>query len=185
METDEIAREDPQEVEKILELSRMNGLYEYLSRSIAPSIFGMDDVKKGVLLQMFGGTHKFTANKPGSPKIRGDINVLLVGDPGVSKSQLLRYIHNLAPRGVYTSGKGSSAVGLTAYITRDPDTRQLVLERYCIQFISFKVVLWFFLMAVFAVLTSLIKCRIILVLFYMKSWNSRPFPSPKLVSLPL
>jgi DNA replication licensing factor MCM4 len=61
---------------------------------------------------------------------RGDINVLLVGDPGTSKSQLLQYVHKIAPRGIYTSGKGSSAVGLTAYITRDPDTKQLVLERY-------------------------------------------------------
>jgi DNA replication licensing factor MCM4 len=56
--------------------------------------------------------------------------VLLIGDPGVSKSQLLQYVHKIAPRGIYTSGKGSSAVGLTAYVTRDPDTRQLVLERY-------------------------------------------------------
>lgn len=55
--------------------------------------------------------------------------MLLIGDPGVSKSQLLQYVHKIAPRGIYTSGKGSSAVGLTAYVTRDPDTRQLVLER--------------------------------------------------------
>lgn len=61
--------------------------------------------------------------------IRGEINVLLVGDPGTSKSQLLQYVHKIAPRGVYTSGKGSSAVGLTAYVTKDPDTRQAVLER--------------------------------------------------------
>ena len=88
----------------------------------------MEDVKKGVLLQLFGGSHKFSQDKPGTPRIRGDINILLVGDPGVSKSQLLQYVHKLAPRGVYTSGKGSSAVGLTAYVTRDPDTRQLVLE---------------------------------------------------------
>jgi DNA replication licensing factor MCM4 len=53
-----------------------------------------------------------------------------MGDPGVSKSQLLQYVNKIAPRGIYTSGKGSSAVGLTAYVTRDPDTRQLVLERY-------------------------------------------------------
>ena len=69
-----------------------------------------------------------SSDKPGSTRIRGDINILLVGDPGVSKSQLLQYVHKLSPRGVYTSGKGSSAVGLTAYLTRDPDTRQLVLE---------------------------------------------------------
>ncbi|XP_006455012.1 hypothetical protein AGABI2DRAFT_40860, partial [Agaricus bisporus var. bisporus H97] len=65
----------------------------------------------------------------GGPRYRGDINVLLVGDPGTSKSQILQYVHKIAPRGVYTSGKGSSAVGLTAYVTRDPDSKQLVLER--------------------------------------------------------
>jgi len=87
----------------------------------------MEDVKKGVLLQLFGGVNRFTGEN-GSPRIRGDINVLIVGDPGVSKSQLLQYVHKIAPRGIYTSGKGSSAVGLTASVTRDPETRQLVLE---------------------------------------------------------
>jgi len=90
----------------------------------------MEDVKKGVLLQLFGGSNKFAQSGEGMPRIRGDINILMVGDPGVSKSQLLQYVHKIAPRGIYTSGKGSSAVGLTAYVTRDPDTRQLVLERY-------------------------------------------------------
>ena len=59
---------------------------------------------------------------------RGDINVLLCGDPGTSKSQLLAYVHKLTPRGIYTSGKGSSAVGLTASVVRDPDSRDMVLE---------------------------------------------------------
>ena len=59
----------------------------------------------------------------------GEINILLCGDPGTSKSQTLQYVHKLAPRGIYTSGKGSSAVGLTAYVTKDPDTKQFVLER--------------------------------------------------------
>ena len=85
----------------------------------------MDDVKKGILLQLFGGANKKFAK---GGRYRGDINILLCGDPSTSKSQLLQYVHKIAPRGVYTSGKGSSAVGLTAYITRDVDTKQLVLE---------------------------------------------------------
>ncbi|KAI9344664.1 MCM2/3/5 family-domain-containing protein [Obelidium mucronatum] len=127
IESDRIDLARPEE-DKIRELSQQRNLYDLLARSVAPSIFGMDDVKKGALLQLFGGTNKFTGDKSGSPRIRGDINILIVGDPGVSKSQLLKYVHQLAPRGIYTSGKGSSAVGLTAYVTRDPDTRQLVLE---------------------------------------------------------
>ncbi|KAG6907797.1 hypothetical protein DXG01_007336 [Tephrocybe rancida] len=111
---------------KLLELSRRPGIYELLAQSLAPSIWEMDDVKKGILLQLFGGTNKSIARGGGGggPRYRGDINVLLVGDPGTSKSQILQ----IAPRGVYTSGKGSSAVGLTAYVTRDPDSKQLVLE---------------------------------------------------------
>ncbi|KAF5385715.1 hypothetical protein D9757_005484 [Collybiopsis confluens] len=112
------------------ELSRRPDIYEYLARSLAPSIWEMDDVKKGILLQLFGGANKSISRGGGGggPRYRGDINVLLVGDPGTSKSQILQYVHKIAPRGVYTSGKGSSAVGLTAYVTRDPDSKQLVLE---------------------------------------------------------
>ena len=117
----------PEEEEKIKQTAAREDIYELLSRSLAPSIYEMDDVKKGILLQLFGGTNKSFA-KGGSPRYRGDINVLLCGDPSTSKSQLLSYVHKIAPRGVYTSGKGSSAVGLTAYVTRDPETRQLVLE---------------------------------------------------------
>ncbi|EDR10345.1 uncharacterized protein LACBIDRAFT_248146 [Laccaria bicolor S238N-H82] len=116
--------------EKLKELSRRPDIYELLARSLAPSIWEMDDVKKGILLQLFGGTNKSISRGGGGggPRYRGDINVLLVGDPGTSKSQILQYVHKIAPRGVYTSGKGSSAVGLTAYVTRDPDSKQLVLE---------------------------------------------------------
>ncbi|EJU01310.1 MCM-domain-containing protein [Dacryopinax primogenitus] len=116
--------------EKVLELSRRADIYDVLARSLAPSIWEMDDVKKGILLQLFGGTNKSITRGGGGggPRYRGDINVLLVGDPGTSKSQILHYVHKIAPRGVYTSGKGSSAVGLTAYVTRDPDSKQLVLE---------------------------------------------------------
>ncbi|PPQ92538.1 hypothetical protein CVT25_010371 [Psilocybe cyanescens] len=116
--------------EKLVQLSQRPDVYEYLARSLAPSIWEMEDVKKGILLQLFGGTNKSVAKGggQGGPRYRGDINVLLVGDPGVSKSQILHYVHKIAPRGVYASGKGSSAVGLTAYVTRDPETKQLVLE---------------------------------------------------------
>ncbi|KAL3417398.1 MCM2/3/5 family protein [Phlyctema vagabunda] len=116
-----------EEEEKIRATAARPDIYELLSRSLAPSIFEMDDVKKGILLQLFGGTNK-SFEKGGSPKYRGDINILLCGDPSTSKSQILQYVHKIAPRGVYTSGKGSSAVGLTAYVTRDPESRQLVLE---------------------------------------------------------
>lgn len=124
---DEIRRVTPEEEARIRATAARPDVYELLARSLAPSIYEMDDVKKGILLQLFGGTNKSFA-KGGSPKYRGDINVLLCGDPSTSKSQLLQYVHKIAPRGVYTSGKGSSAVGLTAYVTRDPETRQLVLE---------------------------------------------------------
>ncbi|EGG05607.1 uncharacterized protein MELLADRAFT_48743 [Melampsora larici-populina 98AG31] len=116
--------------ERMVELSSRPDIYDVLARSLAPSVWEMDDIKKGILLQLFGGTNKTIGRGGGAggPRYRGDINVLLVGDPGVSKSQILQYVHKIAPRGVYTSGKGSSAVGLTAYVTRDPDSRQLVLE---------------------------------------------------------
>ena len=123
-ETRQISEE---EEEKIKATAARPDIYDLLSRSLAPSIFEMDDVKKGILLQLFGGTNK-SFEKGGSPKYRGDINILLCGDPSTAKSQILQYVHKIAPRGVYTSGKGSSAVGLTAYVTRDPETRQLVLE---------------------------------------------------------
>lgn len=124
---EEVRKLSPEEEEKIKATATRSDIYELLARSLAPSVYEMDDVKKGILLQMFGGTNK-TFERGGSPKYRGDINVLLCGDPSTSKSQILQYVHKIAPRGVYTSGKGSSAVGLTAYVSRDPETRQLVLE---------------------------------------------------------
>ncbi|KAK4535428.1 hypothetical protein CDCA_CDCA05G1453 [Cyanidium caldarium] len=111
----------------IRQLAAQPHIYERLVASLAPSIWGMEDVKRGVLLQLFGGTKK-DFSEAGGTRFRSEINVLLVGDPGVSKSQLLGYVHRIAPRGIYTSGRGSSAVGLTAYVTRDPDTREMVLE---------------------------------------------------------
>ncbi|XP_046648620.1 DNA replication licensing factor MCM4-like isoform X1 [Daphnia pulicaria] len=109
------------------ELSKKPDIYERLARAIAPSIYENEDIKKGILLQLFGGTKKdFT--EVGRGGFRSEVNILLCGDPGTSKSQLLQYIFNLVPRSQYTSGKGSSAVGLTAYVTKDPETKQLVLQ---------------------------------------------------------
>lgn len=126
-DTNEQIQDESMYQSQIISMSNTPDLYEKLSRSVAPSIFQLDVVKKSLLLQLFGGVSK-TFQKYGNTKFRGDINVLLTGDPSVSKSQLLQYVHKLVPRGIYTSGKGSSAVGLTAYITRDPESGQLVLE---------------------------------------------------------
>lgn len=127
MEDDRIHLPNVHEQASIRALAERVDVYHVLARSLAPSIFEMDNVKKGLLLQLFGGTHKHF-ERVAAPRYRGDINILLVGDPGVAKSQLLQYVHQIAPRGIYTSGKGSSAVGLTASVVRDPDTGALVLE---------------------------------------------------------
>ena len=109
---------------KIAELQQDPALYDKLAQSIAPEIYGHEDVKKALLLLLVGGVTKITGD---GMKIRGDINVCLMGDPGVAKSQLLKYISKIAPRGVYTTGKGSSGVGLTAAVMRDPVTDEMVL----------------------------------------------------------
>lgn len=118
---------DPKRIEELKKLSETPDIYERLAKAIAPSIYENEDIKKGILLQLFGGTKK-DFSSTGRGNFRSEINILLCGDPGTSKSQLLQYVHNLVPRGQYTSGKGSSAVGLTAYVTRDPETNQLVLQ---------------------------------------------------------
>ncbi|KAJ3695650.1 hypothetical protein LUZ60_001027 [Juncus effusus] len=112
-------------VEKLKELSKLPDIYDRLTRSLAPNIWELDDVKRGLLCQLFGGN---ALKLQTGTTLRGDINILLVGDPGTSKSQLLQYIHKISPRGIYTSGRGSSAVGLTAYVAKDPETGETVLE---------------------------------------------------------
>jgi DNA replication licensing factor MCM4 len=102
-------------------------IMQKLVESFAPSIYEEDEVKKGLLCQLFGGTRKPQASTS-KGRCRPEINALLCGDPSTAKSQLLQYSYKLAPRGIVTSGKGSSAVGLTATINKDPITKELVLE---------------------------------------------------------
>ena len=100
-------------------------MYDRLAASLCPEIYGHEDVKKALLLLLVGGTNRSMHD---GMRIRGDINVCLMGDPGVAKSQMLKSVSDLAPRGVYTTGRGSSGVGLTAAVVKDPLTNELVLE---------------------------------------------------------
>ena len=117
-----ITREDE---EKIREMAKDPWIREKVIASVAPTIYGHWDLKEAIALQLFGGTPKVT---PDGTRIRGDIHVLFVGDPGVAKSQLLQSASRIAPRSVYTSGKGSTAAGLTAAVLKDPKTSEYFLE---------------------------------------------------------
>lgn len=114
-----------EEEQEFLELSRKPNLYEMLVSSIAPSIYGNQDIKKAITCFLFGGSKKIL---PDGMRLRGDINVLLLGDPGTAKSQLLKFVEKIAPIAIYTSGKGSSAAGLTASVQRDSQSREFYLE---------------------------------------------------------
>ena len=111
----EITEADKQE---IIDLSNLpeDELYDQMVDSIAPSIYGYEEQKLAIVLQLFSGV---TKHLPDGTRIRGDLHMLMIGDPGTGKSQLLQYIQQIAPRSVYTSGKGSSAAGLTASAVRD------------------------------------------------------------------
>ena len=102
--------------EKIIELSEDPHIYDKIIKSTAPSIRGYREVKEAIALQLFGGAAKQLEDET---KLRGDIHILIVGDPGIGKSQILKYVSRLAPRSIYTSGKGTSGAGLTAAAVRD------------------------------------------------------------------
>lgn len=114
-----------QERHTVMRMKDQDDLYLKLSQSISPSVYGHLDVKKGILLQLFSGVHKDT---PEGIKLRGDLNICVVGDPSTAKSQFLKYICSFLPRAIYTSGKASSAAGLTASVLKDPETGEFCIE---------------------------------------------------------
>ena len=121
-ETDRMTDDD---IKAITQLSKDERIGERIIASIAPSVFGHDDIKRALALSLFGGVSK---NPQDKHKVRGDINVLLCGDPGTAKSQFLKYVQNIAPRAVFSTGQGASAVGLTAYVQRSQLTKEWTLE---------------------------------------------------------
>ncbi|MGN0177362.1 MAG: minichromosome maintenance protein MCM [Methanobrevibacter sp.] len=114
-EFEELQLSEEDEAE-IIELSKDPNIYDKIIKSTAPSIRGYRDVKEAIALQLFGGAAKELEDET---KLRGDIHILIVGDPGIGKSQILKYVSRLAPRSIYTSGKGTTGAGLTAAAVRD------------------------------------------------------------------
>lgn len=113
------------EFDELKNMINSDHIYSRLVESIAPTVYGHEIVKKGLLLQLMGGVHKQTGE---GMHLRGDINICIVGDPSTSKSQFLKYVCSFLPRAVYTSGKASSAAGLTAAVVKDEETGDFTIE---------------------------------------------------------
>jgi len=129
VETTEIEWEElnisDEDIDEIKRLAADPEIYNKIVGSIAPSIFGLDQVKVAVMFQLFGGVPRILAD---GIRIRGDIHVLLLGDPSTAKSQILKHVSHIMPRGKYVSGRGASAAGLTATVVKDEDMGGWVLE---------------------------------------------------------
>ncbi|XP_017782479.1 PREDICTED: DNA replication licensing factor Mcm2 [Nicrophorus vespilloides] len=113
------------DINAIVKMSKDHRIADRIIASVAPSIYGHDYIKRALALALFGGEPKNPGQKH---KVRGDINVLICGDPGTAKSQFLKFVEKIAPRAVFSTGQGASAVGLTAYVRRNPTTREWTLE---------------------------------------------------------
>jgi replicative DNA helicase Mcm len=113
---EEIVRITPEEEKQIRSIAKNERVHSNIMNSIAPSVYGYADLKEAIMYLLFGGVHKVL---PDGVTIRGDSNMLIVGDPGTAKSQLLQYVARIAPRGLYTSGRGSTAAGLTAAVIHE------------------------------------------------------------------
>jgi len=113
------------ERETIIAMKETPKLYERLSNSLAPNIYGHEEIKRGILLMLFGGVSKTTIE---GSKLRGDINICIIGDPSTAKSQFLQFVTRILPRTIYTSGKASTSAGLTAAVMRDHETGEMGIE---------------------------------------------------------
>jgi DNA replication licensing factor MCM6 len=120
-----VAELTEEEREELIKMKDDPDIYDKIARSIAPTVFGHEEIKRGIALMLFGGVHKKTTD---GINLRGDINACLVGDPATSKSQFLKYVVDFVPRAVYTSGKASTAAGLTAAVVKDEDSNDFMIE---------------------------------------------------------
>ncbi|MFB6144976.1 MAG: minichromosome maintenance protein MCM [Candidatus Nanohaloarchaea archaeon] len=116
---------DDEEVEELEEMAKDDGIFDKIARSIAPSIYGHHQIKKAIALQLFGGVKK---GREDGVKSRGDLHILLIGEPGTGKSQMLKFTGQLSPKGRYVVGKSSTGAGLTAAVVRDEQTGEFSLE---------------------------------------------------------
>lgn len=183
-------------------MARSEGLYDRFASSVAPSIYGNVDIKKAVTCLLMGGSKKIL---PDGMRLRGDVNVLLLGDPGTAKSQLLKFVEKVgfvtaywgnltdrlckvSPISVYTSGKGSSAAGLTASVQRDPVSVSATglydivgLRPIISESSTSKAGRWSLPTEVWCASTSSTKCEMRIGSLSMRLWSSRRSPSPKQV----